>query len=215
VGKRRQETKSREKKLPPHGPQANGRERTTADRERAEPGRSPVWIETKRPVLRFVLLFAFLMGPFTLFFYGFLTSATVFESYLHLNTAVSAKILRVFGEDAAADGTSLRSSRASLEIRHGCDAILPTALFVSAVVAFPVSIRSKWSAIFLGSGTLLTINLVRIISLYYTRIYYPKWFHPMHVDVWQPLFIFLALFLWVVWALRATRVPTVQDDRSM
>jgi exosortase/archaeosortase family protein len=89
---------------------------------------------------------------------------------------------------------------------------LPTALFVSAIVAFPVTMRSKWSAILVGTGALLTINLVRIITLYYTRIHRPDWFHAMHVDVWQPAFIFLALFFWVVWALRATRPPAVQHE---
>ena len=121
-------------------------------------------------------------------------------------------VLRVLGEDATSSGPSLRSPRASLEIRDGCDAILPTALFVSALVAFPVTMRLKWWAIFLGSTGLLLINVVRIVTLYYTQIYRPSWFHAMHVDVWQPAFIFLALFFWVMWALRATRMPVLQND---
>jgi hypothetical protein len=29
----------------------------------------------------------------------------------------------------------------------------------------------------------------------------------MHVDVWQPAFIFAALLLWILWALTVTRTP--------
>ena len=156
-------------------------------------------------MLRFITLFAAYMIPFTVFFYAVLTKTDIFQSYLNLNASASAAILRVLGEEASSEGPALRSPRSSLQIRHGCDAILPTALFMSAVLAFPIFLRLKWTALLLGSGALLLINLIRIITLYYARIYKPDWFHALHVDVWQPAFIFLALFFWIVWALRATK----------
>lgn len=165
------------------------------------------WIPTRRPILRFAGLLALIMVPFTAFFYGVLTKTAIFERYLHLNAEVSARLLRLFGEDAKASGPTLSSPACSLEIRHGCDAILPTALFMAAILAFPVKMRTKWTALVLGSAALLVINLVRIITLYYTRVHRPSWFHSMHVDVWQPAFIFLALLFWIIWALRATRPP--------
>ncbi len=173
----------------------------------------PIWIPTHRPVFRFIALFAVYMGPFTIFFYAVLTKTDMFQSYLDLNASASAAVLRQFGEQATADGPALRSPRSSLQIRHGCDAILPTALFLSAVLAFPIYLRLKWTAILFGSTALLLINLVRIITLYYARIYKPDWFHALHVDIWQPAFIFLALFFWVMWALRATKpAPHPQPD---
>lgn len=189
-----------------------------ADAEHASPvvDNRPIWVPTRRPVLRFITLFAAYMLPFTIFFYAVLTKTDLFQSYLNLNASASAAVLRVFGEEASSVGNRLESPRSSLQIRHGCDAILPTALFLSAVFAFPVFLRLKWTAILLGSSALLVINLVRIITLYYARIYKPDWFHALHVDVWQPAFIFLALFFWVMWALRATKPvaqpqPAVQD----
>ena len=207
------DSKSRTPEQGAEGPAAHERDSAGSAHN---PGESPptVWIESKRPILRFVLMFALLMGPFTVFFYSILTDTALFNRYLDLNAAVSAGVLRVLGEDASSTGQSLRSPRASLEIRHGCDAILPTALFVCAILAFPVVMRVKWTAVWLGSAALLLLNLVRIITLYYTRIYKPDWFHAMHVDVWQPAFIFLALLFWVIWALRATRVPEPQPVPS-
>ncbi len=223
MSKRHRKTKSRKEKAPPPGPEVQAEAGKTPPPDAEEPrALAPsVWIETERPVLRFVLSFALLMGPFTLFFYGALTRTSFLEPYLHvnaafewyldLNAAASAVVLRTFGEDATAEGQSVRSPRASVEIRYGCDAILPTALFASAILAFPVTMRTKWTAIIVGCGALLAINLVRIVSLYYVRIYRFDWFHALHVDVWQPAFIFLALLFWVMWALRVTRVPVPQD----
>ncbi len=159
----------------------------------------------RRPVLRFVLCFAALVVPFSIYFYEFFTQGAVFESYLEINARVSAGVLRLFGEDARASGLSVVSDRVTLLIKHGCDAIFPSGLFAAAVLASPVALRAKLPGLFLGTLTLLLINLVRILCLYYTKLFRPDWFHAMHVDVWQPAFVFLALFLWVVWAVRATR----------
>jgi exosortase/archaeosortase family protein len=167
-----------------------------------------VWIDTPQPVRRFIVRFILYMALFTPFFYGVLIKTRLFEAYLGLNATVSAFILKILGEDVWADGVALEARTSpGLEIRHGCDAILPTALFLAAVMAFPVVMRVKWPALLLGSAGLLGLNLVRIITLYYTRVHKPEWFHSMHVDVWQPAFIFAALLLWILWALTVTRTP--------
>ncbi|MEE9295747.1 MAG: hypothetical protein V3W34_12400 [Phycisphaerae bacterium] len=193
----------------------NGRQRGDSGRGQAGEGKrwSPVaWYRSKGPVFRFVVGFGILVGSFAVFFFSYFTRTPSFETYLHLNADLSAWILRLFGDDARSSGFSVVSSRASVQIRHGCDAIFPSALFVGAVLASPVRFVFKLPGMFIGSVVLLSINLLRIISLYYTRIYAPDYFHMMHIDVWQPAFIFLSLLFWVLWALRATRPPLVQTN---
>ncbi len=163
-------------------------------------------------MFRFVVLFAILVGSFAVFFFAYFTRTQPFEAYLHLNADLSAWILRLLGDDAKASGFSVVSPRASVQIRHGCDAIFPSALFVGAVLASPVRFASKVPGMLIGTVVLLSINLIRIITLYYTRIHMPKHFHTMHIDVWQPAFIFLALLFWVLWAIRATRKRVEQPD---
>lgn len=166
------------------------------------------------PVFRFVATFAVLMAAFSVFFFAYFTRGETFERYLELNAEVSGAILRALGAAAKVSGTAISSPAGSLQIRHGCDAIFPSALFVGAVLASPVSFRAKIPGMLIGSVVLLSINLVRIISLYYVQVYAPKLFHIMHVDVWQPAFIFLALFFWVLWAVRATRSQAVKVDAT-
>ena len=172
------------------------------------------WIYAKRPVLGFVLLFGIFMGGFYACTFPRVINKKLIPAYMRLNARTSAAVINVFGEGATAKGTWISSDRFSVDIRHGCDAIAPTALFIAAVLAFPASLRSKLPAVLVGAVLLAVINLARIVTLFFTGIYYPKWFEAAHVDVWQPIFILLALALWVVWACWATRSKVAQPDVS-
>jgi exosortase H (IPTLxxWG-CTERM-specific) len=185
--------------------------RTTSAREPASSGTPPRRttlrdrVRGKRPVFVFVGLFALLMALFYVVTTLSLVNETAIPKYMRYNARASAALLNLFGEGATANGTSVSSRRYSVDIRHGCDAIEPSALFIAAVVAFPSTLRSKIPGLIAGTVVLAVINLVRIVSLFYTGIHFPRAFEIMHVDVWQPVFILLALTLWVVWALWATR----------
>jgi len=163
------------------------------------------WFHNKRPVFQFVGLFAVLMGVFYALTFTPVLNKKALPGLQKANAAVSTAILNFFGEAAITDKTIISSRRYSINIAHGCDAIEPAALFVAAVLAFPASFRSKLPALFAGTFLLLTINLIRIVSLFYTGIYWPAAFETMHVDVWQPAFIVLSLFFWTLWAVWATR----------
>ncbi len=169
-------------------------------------GRRLAWLSSKKPVFRFVGLFALFMGVFyAVTFIPFLNHRAL-PRLQELNAKASTAVLNWFGEKATNhDKTSITGRRYAINIAHGCDAVEPAALFAAAVLAFPTAFAAKLPALFLGTALLLIINLVRIISLYYTGVYWPKAFETMHVDVWQPAFIVLSLFFWISWALWATR----------
>lgn len=159
----------------------------------------------KRPVFEFVGFFVIFMASFYYISTRSIVDKRVIPNYMRFNARASAAVLNLLGEGASVHGTSVSSPRYSVDIRHGCDAIEPSALFIAAVLAFPSTLRSKLPGLVAGTVVLALINLVRIVSLFYTGIYFPRAFEVVHVDVWQPIFILLALTLWVIWALWATR----------
>ncbi len=164
------------------------------------------WLRSKGPVFRFVAIFAGIMLPFSAYFFTFFTQGAVFQEYLALNARLAADALTLLGRDVVADGAAINSPTVSLQVRYGCDAIFPSALFVAAVLASPVSLRSRLPGLFIGTVVLLAINIIRIATLYLAKIAFGRaWFQWLHVDIWQPAFVFLALLFWVIWALRATR----------
>ena len=196
-----------------HREDAPARESTTAKRKRA-PGALVTWIRGKRPVLGFVLLFALLMGLFYAVTFVPYVDKKVFPAYMRLNAQVSAALVNIFGEGATAVGTSISSGRFAVDIQHGCDAIDPSALFIAAVLAFPARLRSKLPGLLAGTLVLAVINIVRIVTLFYAGIYFPRAFEAIHVDVWQPVFILLSLTFWVTWAWWATSGRTPQPHAS-
>lgn len=160
------------------------------------------WFADKAPVLRFVLIFGGLMAAFNLFVYAGFSKTNGFDTYLGWNAKVSAAILGLLGDEARVSGVTLSTQRFALSVRAGCDALQASAIFVFAVLASPtsISLTGRWVPLVLGLAALLALNVVRIISLYYTGVYFPKAFETMHVDVWQALFIFLPIFFWIVWS---------------
>jgi len=160
---------------------------------------------SKRPILRFGLTVGLLMGLLYAFIIlePFPYMSHFFSFYQHLNAKVSGAILALLGHDIKVAGDTISSPDFSVNLRHGCDAVEPSALFVFAVLAFPAPFLRKIPGIVVGVLFLATVNILRVISLFLIGVYFPKAFHAMHVDVWQALFIFLAIGFWVLWALWA------------
>ncbi|MCH8147843.1 MAG: hypothetical protein IH987_07595 [Planctomycetes bacterium] len=162
----------------------------------------------KRPVLRFVLMLGSLMVGFNACFYLWISQGDAMNAYLRFHARLVAAMLRVLGDDAAAAGKSIVSSRFSLSIEVGCDAVQASVFFILAVAVSPVSVPllARVPYLLFGALCLSVINLFRILSLYFTGIYYPGAFEFVHIDVWQALFVFMPLVLWVAW-LRKARGP--------
>ena len=107
------------------------------------------------------------------------------------------------GEDASVHRRSISSPRFSVEVQHGCNALLPTALFVSAVLACPVRFTAKIPGILIGVIVLMLMNLVRIVSMFYAGVHIPDFFGTMHTHVWPTIFVSLSVLLWLSWAVWA------------
>ncbi len=148
-----------------------------------------------------MLVLGTLMVLFNVFFYIGVSEDSVFGSYLNLNARFTAAFVNAFGDDATVSGTSIGSSRFRLGIAPGCDGIQAAAFFVFALFASPaaVPLLARIPAMVAGTLLLLSMNLVRIISLYYAGIYTPSLFEVLHVEVWQAVFIFVPLVMWVTW----------------
>ncbi len=175
-------------------------------------GSTNAGLRGKRPVFQFVAVFALLMVAFYASTFIPILQRDLLPRLQRANATASAAILNLFGENATSRDTNIVTPRYPLSIAHGCDAIEPIALFVAAVLAFPTRWTPKLPGLLIGTAVLAGLNLVRIVSLYYTGVHWPAAFDTMHVDVWQPAFIVLSLFFWVLWALWATRPNATLAD---
>lgn len=165
------------------------------------------------PVLRFLLIFSLLAGLFyAITFFTPFYRERLFPLVLRLTARLSGAALRLFGQQITVTGVLILSPMFSVRIVRGCDAVEPIALFVCAVLAFPLPLVTKLPGIIAGILILAILNLVRIVSLFLIGVYVPSLFGIMHVDVWQGVFIVLALMLWLLWLLWANhrQMPATQ-----
>lgn len=165
----------------------------------------------RRPVFRFITLVTMLMALFYTLFYlpnwdkG--VKASLMPGYLKAYANVTALVLRGLGHDASVTGTSVMTPRYSVRIAQECSALEPTALFLAGVIALQVRRGTRWKGILLGVLLLAVTNVIRIVSLFYVGIYKPEYFNIVHIDVWQALFVVLAIGYWALWAMWATKMP--------
>jgi exosortase/archaeosortase family protein len=72
-------------------------------------------------------------------------------------------------------------------------------LFVAAVVATPGAVSRKLTVLLLGLPGLAALNVVRIVALYYTGVFWPVSFHAFHTVIW-PLVLLAVTGLAFLWA---------------
>lgn len=96
-------------------------------------------------------------------------------------------------------------------IVEACNGVLPTYIFLAAVVAFPSRWRDKlWGAL-IGIPLIFSINVVRVVSLMILGAKRPNIVERIHIDVWQTAVVVLAMGIWIFWVERfVRRQPTVR-----
>ena len=154
---------------------------------------------------RIVVVFGLLLVSYYAFAATELYQTRIFQPYVEINAYLSGGILSLIGYEITVNGNAIGSPEFSLSIASGCDGLEPTALFVAAVLAFSAPLGLKLPGLALGIPLLASLNLVRIVSLFLVGIHFPDLFHTMHVDVWQVLYILVAMVFFALWLLWATR----------
>lgn len=114
---------------------------------------------------------------------------------------VSGWLITLFDADVVAEGIVIRnlSNGFAVGIAPGCDGIEAVIILVSAVLAFPSPWKHKLAGIGIGFIAIQSLNLVRIISLFYMGQYSKVMFDWFHLYLWQALIVLDALAVWLIW----------------
>jgi exosortase H (IPTLxxWG-CTERM-specific) len=135
--------------------------------------------------------------------FAVLSSTAMARTELHeplsrLIARVSATVLGVL-DAASVAGATVGFRTFSVEIVEACNGVLPTMIFLAAVLAFPSSLSAKVCGIGLGIPVIFLLNVVRIISLALLGAWRPSLFDKVHIYVWQAVVIVASMALWVLW----------------
>jgi len=161
------------------------------------------WYSGKAPMLLFCAKFGGLMVLFHA-----LSFTSVFKRILDAlvvaNASFSSVILNFSGESSRVTGATLWSGKdAIITVLPACTCIEFFLFFIAAVLAFPALIRRKIPGIVVGVALLMALNLIRVMSLYYIGVHFPRFFNTAHEEVWGiPLIAATVLICaaWIEWA---------------
>lgn len=172
----------------------SGQNRSSNKKQKRRPQK-----QGRSAILFFIVSFVVIIGLFYTFFSTDFFREHILAHVANVNASLSSLVLNLMGQGTTAEGSTVSSALFSVKVETGCDGIEPIALFATAVLVFPVAFSYKWQGVLVGSLFLAVMNLIRVISLFLVGVYIPTFFDFMHVEVWQVVFIILAIITWLVW----------------
>jgi exosortase H (IPTLxxWG-CTERM-specific) len=115
--------------------------------------------------------------------------------------ASSAWLVTVVDPSVAATGNVLRSTANgfAVSIEAGCNGVEATIVLVAAMLAFPAPWQRKLAGLAVGILAVQSLNVVRVISLFYLGQWDIRVFEWAHLYVWQALIMLDVLVVWLVW----------------
>ena len=176
-------------------------------RKTSVPSQPPVpesgsfWHRNRRE-LQFLILFVVLLGGgFSLISLNWVNDHVI-EPFTGGIAHASGATLNLLGQEVTQTGTILRNRRFAVNIRNGCNGVEAMLIFLAAVLAFPASWKSRLTGLTLGILAIQLVNLIRVVALFLTGIYFPRIFDTSHTVIWQTIVILFGVLLWIFWANR-------------
>ena len=122
---------------------------------------------------------------------------------------IASFLLNSVGLNVVAVGIKLSGHGLNVDIKYGCNAIYEIMVFSSAVIAYPIRLKDKIVGLIIGTVSIYSLNMVRVLFLFISGIYFPRIFKVTHEHIAQNIFIFLLVVLWISWVLISRRTTTV------
>jgi exosortase H (IPTLxxWG-CTERM-specific) len=160
--------------------------------------------EQRRFALRFI---AFGLPLFALYTFPYEEngmSEAWFTRYLSGYARVAGGALSLIEPGIHVSGQDILG-RYGLRIIKSCDAMEAVILFMAAVLAFPAAWRTRLIGVALGTLAIVTVNVIRICSLYYVGVYRQAQFEFYHLEVWPLILVASAGLAFVAWSRWATQ----------
>lgn len=171
-------------------------------------------------MLRFVILFPVLL--LVMFVLELLRPVDqwVIAPWTAFLADVSGALMSFFDSDVVVHGNVVASASTgfAIAIERGCNGVEAIIILVAAMLAYPARWRDRAMGIAVGFVCVQSLNLVRIISLYYLGNWNRVWFDWFHLYVWQALIVVDALvvfLIWLSWIRRHERVTPSGTDGAL
>ncbi len=162
--------------------------------------------------LNFAIVFSLtLLGLFTLELLN-ITQTIIIIPWTHFLAESSSNIVQLFDAQTIVQGVVLRDSQSgfAVSIQPGCNGIEAIIVLIAAITAYPAPIKAKIAGIVFGFIAIQSLNVIRIISLFYLGQWNTTAFEWAHQYVWQALIMLDVLLVYIIWL----RMQSSQADHA-
>lgn len=112
---------------------------------------------------------------------------------------VVSSILNLTGIQNTVDHNIIHLRNDTWNVTSECTAINAVFLFISFILAYSSSFRSKALGLAGGIPLIIIVNVVRLVALGWVTEYWPNQAHLFHDYVWEVIFMFFIVALWFSW----------------
>lgn len=110
-----------------------------------------------------------------------------------------AATLRLGALHPQISGATIMLGDSALIIIPECTPLMPVLLLAIAMIAYPAPARWKLAGIGAGVVALWIFNIVRMLALFATLVWWPSSFKFMHVYLWQSVTLLVVSGLFMAW----------------
>ncbi|PXF59246.1 MAG: exosortase H [Deltaproteobacteria bacterium] len=121
---------------------------------------------------------------------GFYTKAIIF---------ITAKILDIMGISCMCQGAIITIAGISLHVKFGCNGLEAVLIYAGAIISFPATWGKKLLGIIVGFIVIQIVNIIRIVALAYSCIYFKNFFEYIHIYIAEGIMIAVALGIYIYW----------------
>jgi len=171
------------------------------------PSQPSGWKAYRQEIVFLVVFLILLGGSFTAISLPAVNDKVI-EPFTAMIARASSIVLSLIGQGTTLEGTRIFNDTFAVNIKNGCNGVETMLIFCSAVLAFPATWKSKgWGSV-LGLIAIQIVNLIRVVALFLTGVYFPKLFDASHTVIWQTVVILAGVLLWIFWANRFATPPS-------
>lgn len=120
---------------------------------------------------------------------------------------VTAKLITLIDAGVIAQGKVIRDLETgfAVAIEAGCNGVEATIVLFAALMAFPAPWLHRLWGLVVGFLAIHTLNMLRIISLFYIGQWSIRVFEWAHLYIWQALIMLDVLIIFFVWMMALPR----------
>ena len=112
---------------------------------------------------------------------------------------LTGSVISASGLHVVQDGVHMYLNKSHWIMTPECTALSALIVFMSFVLVYPASVKSKGMAITLGMPFLIIANVLRLLTLAWASELAFNFASLFHDYVWQVAFLILIVLMWLIW----------------